>query len=95
MTKFAKAAGFAGILVLASTVVAWRPQGAEPGGALGEGQAAVTDLGANASAITYWVSKPDGLHVVTLSTSCSTGTAVRSGTRSYASPRRCCPASRN
>jgi len=65
MTKFAKAAGVAGILVLASTVVAWRPQGAEPGGALGEGQAAVTDLGANASAITYWVSKPDGLHVVT------------------------------
>jgi hypothetical protein len=65
MTKFAKAAGVAGILVLASTVAAWRPQAAEPGGALGEGQAAVTDLGANASAITYWVSKPDGWHVVT------------------------------
>jgi hypothetical protein len=65
MTKFAKAVGVAGILVLASTVAAWRPQAAEPSGALGEGQAAVTDLGANAAAITYWVSEPDGWHVVT------------------------------
>ncbi|HKF63414.1 MAG TPA: hypothetical protein VKB42_18740 [Dongiaceae bacterium] len=64
MTKLAKAAGLAGILVLLSAVTAWRPQAAEPG-ALGEGRAAVTDLDANSSAITYWVDEPDGRHVVT------------------------------
>jgi hypothetical protein len=30
-----------------------------------EGQGVTTDLGANASAITYWVSGSDGWHVVT------------------------------
>jgi hypothetical protein len=65
VTKLAKAAGLAGILVLLSAVTAWRPQAAEPGGALGEGQAAVTDLDPNSSAITYWVDEPDGWHVVT------------------------------
>jgi hypothetical protein len=65
MTKLAKAAGIAGMLILASTAAAWRPQAAEPGGALGEGRAAVTDLGKDASAITYWVNRADGWHVVT------------------------------
>jgi hypothetical protein len=65
MTKFAKAAGVAGILALVSTAAAWRAQAADPEVALGEGRAATTDLGANASAITYWVSRPDGWHVVT------------------------------
>lgn len=64
MTKLAKAAGIAGVLILASTAAAWRPQAAEPG-ALGEGRAAVTELGKDASAITYWVNRPDGWHVVT------------------------------
>ena len=65
MTKLAKAAGIAGILILASAAAAWRPQAAEPAGALGEGRAAVTDLGKDASAITYWVREVDGWHVVT------------------------------
>lgn len=65
MTKFATAAGIAGILILASTAAALRPQAAEPAGALGEGKAAVTDLGKDSSAITYWVRQPDGWHVVT------------------------------
>ena len=64
MKKFARAASVAGILVLVSAAVAWRLQAAEPG-ALREGQAVVTGLGENISAITYWVSKPDGWHVVT------------------------------
>ena len=40
-------------------------KGAEFGNPLEEGQAAVTTLGANSSALTYWVSRPDGWHVVT------------------------------
>jgi len=64
MTKLAKAASIAGMLILASTTVAWRLQAAEPG-VLGEGRAAVTELGKGASAITYWVNRPDGWHVVT------------------------------
>jgi hypothetical protein len=65
VTKLAKAAGLAGILVLLFAATAWSPQAAERGGALREGQAAVTNLDANSSAITYWVSQPDGWHVVT------------------------------
>jgi hypothetical protein len=42
-----------------------RSNGAEFGDPLEEGQAAVTTLGANSSALTYWVSRPDGWHVVT------------------------------
>jgi hypothetical protein len=30
-----------------------------------EGEAAITELGVGASAITYWVREPDGWHVVT------------------------------
>jgi len=33
--------------------------------AVREGQAVTTELGANASAITYWVSRSDGWHLVT------------------------------
>ena len=44
MTRLAKAAGIAGILILASTAAAWRPQAAEPPGALGEGKAAALSL---------------------------------------------------
>lgn len=65
MTRFAKAAGVAGILILTLTLAAWRSPTAAAHDALGEGQAALTDLGASASAITYWVRRPDGWHVVT------------------------------
>jgi hypothetical protein len=64
MTKLAKAAGVAGILILASTA-ALRLQAADPAGAHGEGKAAVTELGKDSSAITYWVRQPDGWQVVT------------------------------
>jgi hypothetical protein len=30
-----------------------------------EGEAAITELGVGASAVTYWVREPDGWHVVT------------------------------
>jgi hypothetical protein len=33
-----------------------------------EGQPAVTELGANASAMIYWVNLSDGWHAVTMST---------------------------
>ena len=64
MTNFIKAAGLAGILV---AVLATVPElKADPSNiAVREGQAVTTELGGNASAITYWVSESDGWHVVT------------------------------
>jgi hypothetical protein len=38
---------------------------AQPNNAVAERQPVVTELGTNASAITYWVSESDGWHVVT------------------------------
>src|SRR4051812_21962632 len=63
MTSFVKAASVAGVLVLA--LASSSPQAAPPDSAVREGQAVVTELSANASAITYWVSRSDGWHVVT------------------------------
>jgi hypothetical protein len=65
MTKRLKIASLAGMLVLALTTGVSRLQAAEPDRALPEGQAIVTNLDTNASAITYWVNQSDGWHVVT------------------------------
>ena len=64
MTNFIKAAGLAGILV---AVLAAAPglKADQSGNAVREGHAVTTELGGNASAVTYWVSKADGWHVVT------------------------------
>ena len=66
MTSFAKKAGLAGILiaVIATTVI---PEltAAQLDRAVREGHGVTTELGANASAITYWVSGSGGWHVVT------------------------------
>jgi len=65
MTKLMKTAGLAGVLAafLASTALELRA--AESKNGVREGQAAVTELGPNASATTYWVAESDGWHVVT------------------------------
>jgi hypothetical protein len=64
MTNFIKAAALAGILaaVLATTPGLTADQ---PNNAVREGHAVTTELSGNASAVTYWVSKSDGWHVVT------------------------------
>ena len=65
MTNYVKAAGIAGILVVALATHCPRPTPTPLDNALREGQAAVTELDASTSAITYWVSESDGWHVVT------------------------------
>jgi hypothetical protein len=65
MTNFAKVAGLVGVLVVASATAAPEPRAAQLDIAVREGQPVVTELGGNASAITYWVSESDGWHVVT------------------------------
>jgi hypothetical protein len=64
MTNFIKAAGLAGILL---AVLATAPglKADQPNRAVREGHAVTTELSGNASAVTYWVSKSDGWHVVT------------------------------
>jgi hypothetical protein len=64
MTNFVKAAGLAGILAaFLATVPELKAD--QPNKAVREGHAVTTELGGNAAAITYWVSKSDGWHVVT------------------------------
>ena len=65
MTSFAKTAGLAGILVAVFATANPELRAAQPDRTVREGQGVTTDLGANASAITYWVSGSDGWHVVT------------------------------
>jgi len=65
MTSFAKAAGLAGILVAAFATVTPELKADQLNNAVREGQAVTTELGANASAITYWVSRSDGWLLVT------------------------------
>jgi hypothetical protein len=65
MTSFAKTAGLAGILAAVFATATPDVKAADLSNAVREGQAVVTDLGANGSAITYWVSQSDGWHVVT------------------------------
>ncbi|HXO69748.1 MAG TPA: hypothetical protein VN838_12365 [Bradyrhizobium sp.] len=64
MTNFIKAAGLAGILVAALATVP-ELKADQINNAVREGHAVTTELGGNASAVTYWVSKSDGWHVVT------------------------------
>jgi hypothetical protein len=63
--KFLKAAYVAGILAVGVTTIAPQLQAAQPTGAVREGQGVTTELGGNASAITYWVNEADGWRVVT------------------------------
>jgi hypothetical protein len=65
MTNFVKAAGLAGILVAVIASVTPELKADQPNSAVREGYAVTTELGGNASAITYWVSESDGWHVVT------------------------------
>ena len=65
MTSFAKAAGVAAILAAAFMTVTAAPNAAQRDNAVREREAVVTELSADASAITYWVSSSDGWHVVT------------------------------
>ena len=65
MTSLAKAAGLAGILVAVFATVTPELKADQPNNAVREGHAVTTELGGNAAAVTYWVSKSDGWHVVT------------------------------
>ena len=65
MTKFLKAAGYAGVLIAVVATVSPALCAAEPEHIVREGQGVVTKLGANASATTYWMDEQDGWHVVT------------------------------
>jgi hypothetical protein len=64
MTTLAKAAGLAGILVLA-LINAPSLAAAQLNSGLPEGEPLVTQLNGNVSAITYWTSDNEGWHVVT------------------------------
>lgn len=63
MSNLAKIAGIAGILV---AIVATVAPAAQRGDAVPERQPVVTELSANASAMTFWVIEPDGWRVVTI-----------------------------
>jgi hypothetical protein len=65
MIGFVKAAGLAGILVALFATVTPDLKAAQRRNAMREGQPVVTELSASTSAVTYWVSEPDGWHVVT------------------------------
>ena len=65
MTSFVKAAGLAGILVAIFATFTPDLKATQLTGPVREGQAVATELSANVSAITYWVSERDGWHVVT------------------------------
>jgi len=63
MTRFLRTAGS---VIAYGMIAATSPvQATEPDRSVKEGQGVVTALGTDASAITYWVSQPDGWHVVT------------------------------
>ena len=65
MNSFTKAAGLAGILVAVFATVTPELKADQLNNAVREGHAVTTELGASASAITYWVGDTDGWHVVT------------------------------
>jgi hypothetical protein len=65
MTSFLKAAGLAGIMVATLATAIPTLRAAPLNSAAREGQAVTTELDTNASAVTYWVIKSDGWHVVT------------------------------
>jgi hypothetical protein len=77
MTNFIKAAGLAGILIAALATVP-ELKADQPNNAVREGHAVTTELSGNAAAITYWVSKSDGWHVVTtVNTATGNGEAAK------------------
>lgn len=65
MTKFLKTAGYAGAIFSSLIAVASVAHAADSDRIIREGQGVVTTLGTKAFAITYWISQPDGWHVVT------------------------------
>jgi hypothetical protein len=65
MKTFVNAAALAGALIVVFATVSADLNAADIDKTVREHQAAVTDLSANASAVTYWVSESDGWHVVT------------------------------
>jgi len=65
MTNSIKAAGLAGILVAVLATATPELKADQLKGAVREGHAVTTELGAKASAVTYWVARSDGWHVVT------------------------------
>src|SRR5882757_4839089 len=65
MTSFAKTAGLAGILVAVLATATPDLKADQLNNAVREGQGVSTELSRNTAAITYWVSRSDGWHVVT------------------------------
>jgi hypothetical protein len=65
MKNFLKAAGPTILLIGAVSAFSSALYAAKPVQSVREGQGMVTKLGPHASAVTYWVSKSDGWHVVT------------------------------
>jgi hypothetical protein len=65
MTNSLRIVGLAGALVVVLATSSPALSVAQPNNAVAERQPVVTELGTNASAITYWVSESDGWHVVT------------------------------
>lgn len=63
--KFLKAAYVAGLLAIGVTGIVSQLQATPLTNAVREGQGVTTELGGNASAITYWANEADGWHVVT------------------------------
>jgi hypothetical protein len=66
MRTFVTAAALAGALIAASAAIVPGPRAASAGDGLFEGQAVITALGPEASAMTYWLGEQDGWHVVTV-----------------------------
>jgi hypothetical protein len=65
MAKLVKTARLASVLVALLASMTFELRAAQPENSVREGQAVVTALSANASAITYWFAQSDGWHVVT------------------------------
>lgn len=64
MTKLLKSTAYAGIVASGLSVLLPQ-QAAADGQSVREGAGVVTQLGAHASAVTYWISGPEGWDVVT------------------------------
>jgi hypothetical protein len=65
MIGFRSAAALAVLLVIGRATVSYEPKATQVHKTIREGEAFVTELGPNASAITYWVMTSDGWQVVT------------------------------
>lgn len=65
MSRFAKVVGFSAVLATLFAALPPSPRADQIGRQISEGQGVEAALSGNTSAITYWVSEPDGWHVVT------------------------------